>query len=190
MTIDDIKKHIENGKKTYLNKTRLYLAPCMELYGEDVMQTINNLNYFWCGIDPKKEPYHIYYIYHWYTGMKGFGLKVKERKSLKDYLTLDIMPIPKSMHRAYDKFITGKYSQMYVRHDLEKIFINPDPRFGNIRVKELASPVLTKHPKRREVFEKTINSWAKDNYDDTWINLPEEAELDTMWKQEHEVLNI
>ena len=94
------------------------------------------------------------------------------------------------MHGAYDKFIKSKYSQMYNRQDLEKIFLNPDPRFGNVRVKQLALPVLLKHPKRKESFEELINSWSTDNYDPTYIHLPDDVEYDTLWKKEHEILEL
>lgn len=189
---------IESGQKNYLNKTRLYLAPCMEWYGEEVFNEINKLNYFMCGINTHEYArYRVYYIIDINTKIDFFtnaGMNTMlashtiydSEQSLFKRISLWI---PKSMYQAYDNFIQGKYSQMYTPKQLDQIFKKADPRFGNEYLKSLALPTLIKHPKRREYYEAKINAGYDDEYSERVI-IPDDFEYDSIWESEHEVLNL
>jgi hypothetical protein len=191
----DLIRLIESGQKNYLNKTRLYLAPCMEWYGEEVMSRINSMNYFSCNID-LRFPDRITYVvkctfkdniaayFNLFNYCKGLGY-VDGNPDLR-FIQL---AIPKSMYHAYDMFIKGQYSKMYTREQLEQIFIKTDPRFGNTYLKYLALPVLIKHPKRKEFYEDKINEGYDDEYSER-ITIPDDYEFDSMWKPEHEILQF
>lgn len=190
MEIEKMNQIIKSGQNTYINKTRLYLSHCMEWYGEEVLFAINSLNYFWCGIN-SSIPYCIFYIHEPcdnFIQSNVFYFR-KYQTFFPINLVMHVLHIPKAMHRAYDKFVLGKYSKMYTREQMQQIFIKPDPRMGNIYLKSMAYPTLMKLPDRKKFYEEEINKGYDDDYSSP-ITIPYEYEFDSMWNTYDEILEF
>jgi len=124
------------------NRTSIYLVPALIEYGKTFTTKISNLKILKFGIydedledlnvilgkksiyilfDAAIRPTHTSSVIDWFSNQEYYVDCVPYR----DYnysLQLLIIDFPDSLEGAYDKFLLGKYNEMYTKQELEKYF--------------------------------------------------------------------
>lgn len=186
---------IEIGKY-YVNKTWKYLMPCLKEYGPVFSAKVNTLYKLAAGIEDglyliPKQP-SIFLLID-----RKYKLKVTENimqwlkyqpQTIANYpfeveeggrKHMFVIEIPPKYHFAYDRFIAGKYSEMYTKQDIASIFRdNPNAK---------ALEVINKTPEARKKFIENIHKSFVIPYED--IDLPLDAELDFPIQKKKEMFN-
>jgi hypothetical protein len=94
--------------------------------------------------------------------------------------------IPDKYINAITKLKQSKYSEMYDDYQLERLFKST----ANQSISKLRYMVLTKDPHFKPLFEEIIAVLGEgDNHPQTYIRLPDEAELDFRFEPKREYYN-
>ena len=125
--------HIRSGK-LYENRTWKYLYPCLRSYGSTLKGYLNSVFKIAVGIgdsNVEMESNCIYILID--TNVHGTGVSIEQyRENISNFLDwIRLQPsekhmvairIPKEFHRTYARFMSGKYSDMYSKDQIEDYF--------------------------------------------------------------------
>ena len=174
--------------KRKANRTLLYILPQLNFYSKNISNRVKTDNFYGCYIGYKAlDTEHIYLLY------KIIDEDTKEFVqwlSNKDYCVGSIeidsiyrllkMKLPIEFKGSLEKFIGGKYSEMYSLKDIDKIFMPIEYKY----LKELQElfdkenknlkDILTKNKEYEKVFLDKVNR----TFDTNLEKLNENSEYD------------
>jgi len=193
---------IEIGK-TYSNRTRDYLLPCLAAHGNDFVNRYSGVFKLAVGIhdslldgSPKSATKNLYILCdsQCYPGNFNSFLNWIRFESyyVTDY-TIDaelknsrrhmiVLTIPKQYHHAYDMFRAGMYSEMYTEEDIKTLFSSD--------AKKEVRLILNRDASMRKQFCKKVNEEFKnsnvpDDFKDCELDFPisvhPETEIFNYW---------
>ncbi|MGL6064240.1 MAG: hypothetical protein ACRC0V_08505 [Fusobacteriaceae bacterium] len=127
---------------TFRNKTYRFLLPLYRYLGETFILKLNSIKKLSIGIHDTlldgtdiSEEKNIYILASDCESrvFQNFLLYLKEENYLRDSYVFDeknnfvmlIIKIPESFYNTYDKFLEGKYTEMYSEKQTEALFNNP-----------------------------------------------------------------
>jgi len=177
-------------RKQYENKTSEYLSPCLkegysrifevkfkEMFvlaygiGDKVIEEnpnfiIGNKSPIFILIDTfankrKSEDliywirYQDYYIYDYIADMEGRGHMI-------------ILDFPRKYKNAYDKFLEGKYSEMFTKEEILKLFKEDSKEYKVLTKNKLLLPDFTN--KLRKIFD--LKNLSDRDLEDSELELP------------------
>jgi hypothetical protein len=177
-------------REQYENKTSEYLSPCLkegysrifevkfkEMFvlaygiGDKVIEEnpnfiIGNKSPIFILIDTfankrKSEDfiywirYQDYYIYDYIADMEGRGHMI-------------ILDFPKKYKNAYDKFLEGKYSEMFTKEEILKLFKEDSKEYKVLTKNKLLLPDFTN--KLRKIFD--LKNLSDRDLEDSELELP------------------
>lgn len=177
-------------RKQYENKTSKYLSPCLkegysrifevkfkEMFvlaygiGDKVIEEnpnfiIGNKSPIFILIDTfankrKSEDfiywirYQDYYIYDYIADMEGRGHMI-------------ILDFPEKYKNAYDKFLEGKYSEMFTKEEILKLFKEDSKEYKVLTKNKLLLPDFTN--KLRKIFD--LKNLSDRDLEDSELELP------------------
>ena len=208
---------IQSGK-LYENRTWRYLYPCLKNYGMHLINYLSSFIKLGIGIgdnNVKTERNSIFILIQ----TDPIGASDTDRQNykrnfskfldwlryqpfyVKDYVYEDldsavkhmvVLKIPPKHNIAYDKFVKGKYSEMYSKEEINAYFNimnnddnNPVISKRNERV-SLSRKILTRDSKHLPVFVETVN---KDFGTDIVVEDFKDAELDYPIKLQEEIFS-
>jgi len=190
--------HIEIGKY-YVNKTCRFLLPCLRGHGDIFVRKFNPIFKLAVGIydtlvDNSKisNGRNIYILCDKLTNPKEFNDFLEWVKYQECYVTnycpdseilnsrkhMIVILVPEIFNDAYDHFIQGNYSLMYLDEELKLLFSN------TLRKKEY--DVLSRNPKLIEDFVKEVNLEFKSEVNSKDFK---NAELELPLKKTEEIFN-
>ena len=158
----------------FLNKTWRFLTPALRGHGEEFVRTFNPLFKLACGIhdtllDGSKIVLNerlIYILLDSNYQPECFNRFMAYIENQDFYVTdycpsteissrkrMVVLKMPKVFHNAYDKFLQGKYSEMYTDEEIELLFSN------RVKIKEYN--ILKKSPIALTDFVKEVNKEFK-----------------------------
>ena len=174
--------------KRKANRTLLYILPQLNFYSKNISNRVKTDNFYGCYIGYKAlDTEHIYLLY------KVIDEDTKDFVqwlSNKDYCIASIdvdsiyrllkMKLPIEFKGSLEKFIGGKYSEMYSLKDIDKIFMPIEYKY----LKELQElfdkenrdlkNILTKNKEYEKVFLDKVNK----TFDTNLEKLNENSEYD------------
>lgn len=174
--------------KRKANRTLLYILPQLNFYSRNISNRVKTDNFYGCYIGYKAlDTEHIYLLY------KVIDEDTKEFVqwlSNKDYCVASIevdsiykllkIKLPNEFRGSLEKFLGGKYSEMYSKEDVDKIFIPIEYKY----LKELQElfdkenrdlkNILTKNKEYENVFLDKVNK----TFDTNLEKLNENSEYD------------
>ena len=131
------KKRIEISKDIYMNRTVRYIAPVMKLYGDELTQKFNNIKWLAFGINDRnykedlKDGDYIFCLCN-ITNNKHFDEFISYIRKQYFYFDDYIYSIRKNLHVVVinnprrdiiPHFLSGKYSQMFSKEDIDRIYL-------------------------------------------------------------------
>lgn len=140
----------ELGNKTMLpNKTRKYLLPCLKYYGDVFLGKLNSVFKVACGLGINNHQSDDMFILIDSAVANSYFLKfmdwIREQPYYKDdYVYGDIqkssyhmvvLKIPEVFKSSVQKFLQGKYSEMYSYETIEKFF-SKNPEVKQVLLKD------------------------------------------------------
>lgn len=181
----------------YVNKTLVYLLPCLYDYGETFKVKLNSIFNLGFGIHDAYmdgtpyEKQRLFYIlcdklYQPAKFMNFLNYLKSKEYYVKDYPYDDLengrkhmiaIKFPEARNDAYDKFVIGKYSEMYNSDDIHQFFGNSD-----------ILDILTKSKKRVPDFVIFLNNKYGTTLTEKDV-IEESMELDLPYKKEEEIFN-
>lgn len=157
------------NQEVYLNRTKLYLAPILNVINANLKNVeaygIYDVKYENVHAEFTRD-YHIFILNNPYLNTSEFAKALTHiRKSqyyVDDYLFdlnkknkhMIIMRIPEEYHHSYDAFVIGRFSRMYSVSDLEKLKIPQRTSNGKVNAPWY---ILTKDASYRKFFISRIN---------------------------------
>lgn len=190
--------HIEIGKY-YVNKTWRFLLPCLRGHGDVFVRKFNPIFKLAVGIHDTlvdgseiSKGRNIYILCDKLTQERLFNEFI-EWIRCQEYYVGDYCPdseivgsrkqmivihIPEMFNDAYDHFLKGNYSVMYLEEELKALFSNPE------RKKEL--DILTRNPKIVQDFVKQVNEEFNTSVNSEHFKM---AELELPLKKKEEIFN-
>lgn len=147
------------------SKTWRFLLPCLKEYGPDFTLRINSLFkvsayikdvcqikeespviYLACSYKADVTKFHK--VCDWLEGHESFVRKYPLSARNYDSLYMLVFRVPNKYEKAYHKFLEGKYSEMYSKAEIDKLFksnfhykerlvFNRDPKALNHLVQEI-----------------------------------------------------
>lgn len=174
--------------KRKANRTLLYILPQLNFYSKNISNRVKTYNFYGCYIGYKAlDTEHIYLLY------KVIDEDTKDFVqwlSNKDYCIASIdvdsiykllkIKLPNEFRGSLEKFLGGKYSEMYSKEDVDKIFIPIEYKY----LKELQElfdkenkdlkNILTKNKEYEKVFLDKVNK----TFDTNLEKLNENSEYD------------
>ena len=189
---------IEIGKY-YVNKTWRFLLPCLRGHGDIFVSKFNPVFKLAVGIhdtlldNSKKSDGRSIYILCDKLGNRPAFDEFLDWIKYQDYYIADYCPdseilksrkhviviaIPKVYNDAYDNFLQGNYSLMYLEQDLKLLFSSS--------TKQKEYDILSRNPKIIEEFTKVVNKEFKTN---AVIDDFKNAELELPLKKTEEIFN-
>ena len=190
--------HIEIGKY-YVNKTWRFLLPCLRGHGDIFVSKFNPVFKLAVAIhdtlldnSKKAEGRSIYILCDKFANRPAFDefldwIKYQDyyianycpdSEILKSRKHVIVIAIPEVYNDAYDNFLQGNYSLMYLEQDLKLLFSNPG--------KKKEYDILSREPKIIEEFVKEVNKEFKTN---AVIDDFKNAELELPLKKTEEIFN-
>ena len=166
---------IEIGKY-YVNKTWRFLLPCLRGHGDIFVSKFNPVFKLAVGIhdtlldnSKKAEGRSIYILCDKFANRIAFDefldwIKYQDAyiadycpdsEILKSRKHVIIIKIPEVYNDAYDNFLQGNYSLMYLEQDLKLLFSSS--------TKQKEYDILSRNPKIIEEFTKVVNKEFKTN---------------------------
>ena len=157
----------------YINRTRIYLGNVFLLHLDynsahslrvikPIMWGVYDLKYVWAKRLKKYLDYRLFVLVYVDTDKKRELLRiVKKDKYFEDCYPLSLVDtktqllvfkIPRTLRKSYDRFLEGKFSEMYTTSQLMKFRIEPFEDGAN----NALHAVLTKNPEYKEVFEERL----------------------------------
>lgn len=145
--------------QAYVNATYKYLRPALRLYGPTFVTKFNSFNKLAYGIHdrlfdgaPVQMMRTVYILIDKYVQPGSFEQALNWMKLQEFYITdynvgslgsrkhMLVLLFPSEYYPIYDKFIEGKYSEMYMKDELELMFPKPsdekDVLVKNFRARE------------------------------------------------------
>ena len=189
---------IEIGKY-YVNKTWRFLLPCLRGHGDIFVSKFNPVFKLAVGIhdtlldnSKKSDGRSIYILCDKFANRIAFDefldwIKYQDAyiadycpdsEILKSRKHVIIIKIPELYNDAYDHFLQGNYSLMYLKEELNLLFSNPG--------KKKEYDILSREPKIIEEFVKEVNKEFKTN---AVIDDFKNAELELPLKKTEEIFN-
>ncbi len=189
---------IEIGKY-YVNKTWRFLLPCLRGHGDIFVAKFNPIFKLAVGIhdtlttDSKiSDTRNIYILCDKFTNEKHFyefldWLKCQEyyvadycpeSEILKSRKHVLVITVPDIFNDAYDHFLNGNYSMMYLEAELNLLFSKPD--------KKKEYDILSRNSKLIEEFVKEVN---KEFDSHATVEDFKNAELELPLKKIEEIFN-
>ena len=190
--------HIEIGKY-YVNKTWRFLLPCLRGHGDVFVRKFNPIFKLAVGIHDTlvdgseiSKGRNIYILCDKLTQERLFNEFI-EWIRCQEYYVGDYCPdseivgsrkqmivihIPEMFNDAYDHFLKGNYSVMYLEEELKALFSNTE------RKKEL--DILTRNPKIVQDFVKQVNEEFNTSVNSEHFKM---AELELPLKKKEEIFN-
>jgi len=142
--------------RIYHNKTLSFLVPALRYYGSTFKDKLNGVQKLAFGIHdtlldgtPYEDQRLIYILLDSYVKhdvFKSFMSWIKLQEYYVTDYTFDadsvrrhmvVIAFPEVLGDVYDKFILGKYSQMYVFSEIEKYFPSDDSLVKDILIKSV-----------------------------------------------------
>lgn len=188
----------------FINKTVKYLFPALQVYGTSLAERLMHLGILAIGIhdsvlddtpyeenrklciliDRSVNPriyedslnwitYQSYYLVHYSYG------------GIMSYYTMIVLSYPEQYTSSYDKFLEGKYSEMYSKEDVEKFFPTTNSKNPVLLAREHAREVITGRLKAKQQFAIALNKAFNTNLDPKEI----EGEYDFPLSKEQEIFN-
>ena len=137
---------IQNGK-LYENKTWQFLFPCFKAYGEETIKRLNSFYKLAVGIgdlNHHTSKHCIYILIDTNIALTDKGL-IEYKKKLSVFLSwlksqsfyvtdymfdnsetegkhMVVLKVPEKYDKAYSHFISGEYSKMYTKEEIEELF--------------------------------------------------------------------
>lgn len=201
MTIEKL-KIVCARKKTYMNRTRKFMIPIMRRLDESIREILTNHMRFIgvfvedltrkiphdycfvlvCDADSYKSDPEMYDRH--YELLKQFS----EDTYKKDNLDFFAIKVPEEYKGTYLRFLEGRYSQLFTKHDIKELFPDlKDPKSARrSKLNKNARQIMQKDEEYRKVFSDLINSSS--THPEVSIILPEDAELDYIPDPLHEVI--
>ena len=189
---------IEIGKY-YVNKTWRFLLPCLRGHGDIFVSKFNPVFKLAVGIhdtlldnSKKSDGRSIYILCDKFTNRIAFDefldwIKYQDAyiadycpdsEILKSRKHVIVISIPEVYNDAYDNFLQGNYSLMYLEQDLKLLFSSS--------TKQKEYDILSRNPKIIEEFTKVVNKEFKTN---AVIDDFKNAELELPLKKTEEIFN-
>ena len=128
---------IETGK-FFINRTRKFLLPCLKEHGEMMMKAVNNLEKLAVGIGDEFisdslnnsclfilvdiRSKHFQSILKWVRKQPFFVKDYPFDDVMSGYQHMIVVKIPEEYELAHYEFQKGKYSRMYTREQIDKLF--------------------------------------------------------------------
>ena len=189
---------IEIGKY-YVNKTWRFLLPCLRGHGDIFVSKFNPVFKLAVGIhdtlldnSKKSDGRSIYILCDKFTNRIAFdefldwikyqdsyiGDYCPDSEILKSRKHVIVISIPEVYNDAYDNFLQGNYSLMYLEQDLKLLFSSS--------TKQKEYDILSRNPKIIEEFTKVVNKEFKTN---AVIDDFKNAELELPLKKTEEIFN-
>ncbi len=129
-------------KSIHLNKTSKYLLPCLKEYGEDFTSKLNNVYKIAVGIGDIiisnrgiKHEKHVFILADSSIAIEfflNFLEWVKEKPMYEDDYVFGnivtsnyhmiIVKLPEKCYNTFETFKLGKYSEMYKKEDVDRLF--------------------------------------------------------------------
>lgn len=190
--------HIEIGKY-YVNKTWRFLLPCLRGHGDIFVSKFNPVFKLAVGIhdtlldnSKKSDGRSIYILCDKFANRIAFDefldwIKYQDAyiadycpdsEILKSRKHVIIIKIPEVYNDAYDHFLKGNFSLMYLDEELKLLFSNPG--------KKKEYDILSREPKIIEEFVKEVNKEFKTN---AIVDDFKNAELELPLKKTEEIFN-
>lgn len=190
--------NIEIGKY-YVNKTWRFLLPCLRGYGDIFVTKFNPVFKLAVGIhdtlvdnsnisigknlyilcDKMINEKQFYDFLDWIKYQESYVADYcPDSEILKSRKHMIVIKIPDMFNEAYDNFLKGHYSFMYLESELKLLFSD------NIRKKEY--DVLSRNPIIVEEFAKKVNEEFKTKISKHDLK---NAELELPLKKEEEIFN-
>lgn len=199
MEIQRIKQSIEEGKSCLVNRTMMYLYPSMEFYGEEFIQRVKDLGFFFVGLDQQEEEClnllffvkncknkKVLELLEWFKSHFAFKEEYIYGDLVFDWFHVITIRLPRKYWKSKTLFLEGKYSKMYNSTEVNNIFVNQDPRFTDPELKSLTLGVIKKSETRRRQLQSYINKGVKSEKD--FIYLDYSNEFDSIPELEEEYL--
>lgn len=190
--------HIEIGKY-YVNKTWRFLLPCLRGHGDTFVRKFNPIFKLAVGIHDTlvdgaeiSKGRSIYILCDKLTQERLFKEFI-EWIRCQEYFVADYCPdseilssrkhmviinVPRMFNDAYDNFLLGNYSIMYLDSELKALFSSPD------RKKELN--ILTRNPAIVSDFVKQVNEEFQTSVTEKDFKM---SELELPLKKKEEIFN-
>lgn len=195
---------IEIGKK-YVNKTWKYLLPCLKQYGPVFSTKVSSLYKLAAGINdgllvnPSLKDEKLIYLlidrrYNYKISNNIMTWLRYQPHVINDYVYdnveggrkhMFVIKIPYLYHEAYDKFIEGKYSEMYTREQVISLYESATEKHDENTIN--AINVLKKTVTAETKFKNKIHASFNIPYED--IEIMPEAELDFPLQKHKEIFN-
>lgn len=174
---------VMEGNTTLENKTRKYLLPILKKYGEEFTVKFNSIFKVACGVgDIVVENSGLHYEKHLFV-LININLAKKqfinfiEWIKLQDYyeddyvygniqkskLHMIVLKIPDKYCNSLNELKGGKYSKMYNKEDIDKLF-NNYPDITKVLIKE-ANYKLNFIKKVNEMYQTRIEDFDIDDYE-------------------------
>lgn len=171
--------------ETSLNKTYRFLLPCFNWYGDEfISKFIRTCKQVGLGddVNPHIKGRYLFILCSKVVGLQNTLDFLNSVKS-KDYYVTDysvspghdffmiVLEVPERFHNAYDKFIEGRYSEMYTPEEINVLF----PKTGDSDARN----ILIKDPSCIDEFVVKLNQTynTKLSEDDFFHEVIKEYEL-------------
>lgn len=170
------------------NKTLLYILPQLNFYSRNISNRVKTDNFYGCYIGYKTlDIDHIYLLYKIVDeDTKAFVEWLSDKEYCIDSIEVDSIyklieiKLPDRFKGSLEKFLGGKYSEMYSLEDIDKIFMPIEYKY----LKELQElfdkenrdlkNILTKNKEYEKVFLDKVNK----TFDTNLEKLNENSEYD------------
>lgn len=198
MTIENLKK-----KQTIITKTWKYLGFTLRKYGKEFLSNLGNLYCITATITDhklekatgKKYSSHIFMVFDKDYKKGKWESSIEFFRNCEDAYEIDyplyhpnlnlhviVFKVPKEYKNSIEFLKKSKYSKMFNKKQIREMFTNNELNYSYVKV-------LRKHPSYRLEFEEKVNNLSNDDHEDTWIEIPKDAELDFKFNLSNEVLN-
>lgn len=174
--------------KRKANRTLLYVLPQLNFYSRNISNRIKTDNFYGCYIGYKAlDTEHIYLLYKVIDeDTKDFVQWLSNKDYCVGFIDIDSVykllkiKLPNEFKGSLEKFLGGKYSEMYSKENVDKIFIPIEYKY----LKELQElfdkenkdlkNILTKNKEYEKVFLDKVNK----TFDTNLEKLNENSEYD------------
>lgn len=163
----NLKERISIQKGVYKNKTLMYLLPLIKVYGNEFISKFEQLKLKYCGIGDfnydEEVGQNIFCVFEVanYRVFEKFEEYIRKQDffvdsyifSIKDNLHCFVFKFPYS--NIIDKFLSGKYSEMFSNEDIDRLYLKTFRRRGVEYYTDVYS-VLTKREEYKNIFLETV----------------------------------
>ena len=198
-------KELEKVDTFYHNKTFKYLSHSLRWYGHQLIRDLGNFGKVkaMCIADEDRQyPFPILHLVFRLENLKLNDFNKYEEKlkyykdafvdsyhlgDLQSKLHCIVLKVSENAEYAYKCFLTGAYSEMYTRKELDALFVVPP--IGDQYNFERQKMVLEAHNVCIKSAQTKLALETKISGDAGWITIPEDAELDSKPEPNKEIIN-